>query len=492
MVALIAYVALNSVGPNRVSDPGFDKPDADKKFVHYTLSGAAKPTIAGYRDEWTGHGVLLNSAVTGGTGTVSQIVQLDKSGGKWVTFRLRGRAEDAFKLTGDSLYMRIDFLTESGKKFVETSKRLIYREVLRDRKDFAANGNDLKSGAAVWRTYEFEELLPFPEVDSVRVTLGFDGGNGQGANANFFATNFELIQSETSLNGKTEPKAKSHPTLIVDESKLKPLGGRWYYLPKQGETVGETVTITDQNSRQLLYKAAGYSAPFGGNMTSWLKPGMITANGQQVQTDTFLPDNVRIVFSGGRWTIYTKNIPNHPIAKFPDRYGTQGYNPNYVVEQRLQFTMPTDPQRTGQEYAVGVNDNNGALNMGPIGVAVNGVIFFNPFDAGSDDASRIMDRCCGHPAPGGDYHYHKYPICVNTPFVDKGENHSPLIGFALDGFPVYGPYEREGVMARDDTAHPLNKLNAHEDKERGWHYHVSPGHFPYIIGGYMGRVNRMR
>ena len=134
------------------------------------------------------------------------------------------------------------------------------------------------------------------------------------------------------------------------------------------------------------------------------------------------------------------------------------------------------------------SDRNRALPMGPIGIAVNGIPFFNPFDAGMRDASNIMDYCCGHPNPDNLYHYHKYPICVNTPFVDKGDAPSEVIGFAFDGLPIYGPYQEAGIMAKDSTTHPLNAFNACYDPVRGWHYHVTPGKFPYIIGGYFGKV----
>jgi hypothetical protein len=126
--------------------------------------------------------------------------------------------------------------------------------------------------------------------------------------------------------------------------------------------------------------------------------------------------------------------------------------------------------------------------MGAIGVAVNGVVFYNPFDAGMRDASNIMDRCCGHPSPDNRYHYHKYPVCVNTPFVDKGDAPSEVIGFAFDGLPIYGPYQAAGIMAKDSTTNPLNAFNACTDPIRGWHYHVTPGKFPYIIGGFMAKA----
>ena len=130
--------------------------------------------------------------------------------------------------------------------------------------------------------------------------------------------------------------------------------------------------------------------------------------------------------------------------------------------------------------------------MGPIGLALNGVVFFNPFEAGGMNAiegySEVwLDSCCGHPQQRGVYHYHKYPSCVKSPFADDGQRHSPVLGFAFDGFPVHGPYEQSGVMAKDvkgDRA--LDVCNGHTDPARGYHYHVTPGRFPYIIGGYAG------
>ncbi|MEM8862308.1 MAG: YHYH protein [Chloroflexota bacterium] len=56
---------------------------------------------------------------------------------------------------------------------------------------------------------------------------------------------------------------------------------------------------------------------------------------------------------------------------------------------------------------------------------------------GSDDQFGV-DHHNGHTQPGGLYHYHASP---NALFNDMpGENGSPVIGFAADGFPVYGSY----------------------------------------------------
>ena len=76
--------------------------------------------------------------------------------------------------------------------------------------------------------------------------------------------------------------------------------------------------------------------------------------------------------------------------------------------------------------------------------------------------------------------------CVKSPFVDDGGGHSPLIDFALDGFPVYGPYVAKGLMAKDYKDEPLDDFNMRHDDERGWYYHVTPGKYPDMIGGFAG------
>ena len=151
--------------------------------------------------------------------------------------------------------------------------------------------------------------------------------------------------------------------------------------------------------------------------------------------------------------------------------------------QDFHFKLPLEPRR-GESVT--------RVPMGPIGMALNGVVFFNPFEAGGMNAIEgyaevWLDSCCGHPQQTGVYHYHKFPSCVKTPFPDLGRGHSPVIGFAFDGYPLHGPYEEAGLMARDlkdDRA--LDVCNGHSDPKRGYHYHVTPGRFPYLIGGYAG------
>jgi hypothetical protein len=88
--------------------------------------------------------------------------------------------------------------------------------------------------------------------------------------------------------------------------------------------------------------------------------------------------------------------------------------------------------------------------MGHIGVWTNGVSVFNALDGMSYNNLGIwnrdarywegisFDNCLGHPAPNGEYHLHVNPTCL---YDDTDSTvHAPIIGYAFDGFPIYGAY----------------------------------------------------
>ncbi len=193
-------------------------------------------------------------------------------------------------------------------------------------------------------------------------------------------------------------------------------------------------------------------------------------------------DNLRVRHDERCLIVESQGVPNHPTAVFPN-----SRNPNSIRVQNFTFRFPLEPKRA---------DEITRVPMGPIGMAINGVVFFNPFEMEGMNAvegySEVwLDSCCGHPQQTGVYHYHKYPACVKSPFADDAKRHSPILGFAFDGFPLYGPYESADVLAKDLTGDKaLDVCNGHVDDVRGYHYHVTPGRFPYILGGYSGVVER--
>jgi hypothetical protein len=183
--------------------------------------------------------------------------------------------------------------------------------------------------------------------------------------------------------------------------------------------------------------------------------------------------NVKVRINGDFLEVESDGIPNHPTAQYPNQH-----NPNSILRQNYHFRIPLKPKFAEQTTK---------LPFGPIGVAVNGIPFYNPYNAEGRDAvlgpyAEVFDSCCGHPDPRGRYHYHKYPVCVNSPFRDPTGKHSPLIGWSFDGFAVYGPNGEDGSPPKD-----LDACNGHIDQERGYHYHVTSA-FPYILGAYRGVI----
>jgi hypothetical protein len=184
-------------------------------------------------------------------------------------------------------------------------------------------------------------------------------------------------------------------------------------------------------------------------------------------------DNIKVEVEEKFFVVKSDGIPDHETGKFPN-----ANNPNEIKKQNYSFKIPRLP-----EWSEKITK----LPMGPIGVAVNGVPFYNPYTAEGTDAAKneVFDECCGHPDQRGRYHYHIYPKCVKTPFAkDSGKEHSPLLGYAFDGYAIYGPLGEGGAEPKD-----LDECNGHTDKERGYHYHVT-NKFPYIIGGYHGVVSK--
>ena len=481
---LLGLSALNLGAENLIRNPTF-LPERGKTGLpgDYTLDGdAVHANLGKLHREASGHGVrLLSGKDQDGDGAIAGSVSVSVRQGiprqaeRWMRFRIRGLAQEGFAVRQSDLHLKAEFFARQGKVPLDHVQARVYGIIERERKDLKDSGTNRSLGTATWRNYTLDFRTPFRQ------------GFGKGRDSEFWINEMELFSIPTPP-GQASPKSPP-PILSKDLKDMVPIGGRWYYDPQGGKKMVPKV-FDHKNAGQLLYASGQPIAPFAGNMTSWLREGWMDLRGHVVKEDRFVPDNLTIRIEKDSLILHSRNLPNHPTAIFPDVYRAVDGNPNRIQEKNNTWHIPLEPRENPRRKAMDKRNSNQALPRGPIGVAVNGVIFFNPFDHINEaDAVWRMDRCCGHPAPNSAYHYHKYPVCVKSPWRDEGESHSPVIGFAFDGFPVHGPYEAKDELARASRTNPLNEFNLHRDDLRGWHYHVTPGQFPHIIGGYWGKVD---
>ena len=197
----------------------------------------------------------------------------------------------------------------------------------------------------------------------------------------------------------------------------------------------------------------------------------ITSDGSFITIKTQdLPDHESVYYSSGN--VLYKDFSGTTYDK-----NTFSKNPNSIVAQNYTFKIPLNPV---------VATNHQATSLGAIGVALNGVAFYNQYNGSNQPLSRetaSFDKYYGHPAPTNEYHYHVEPIYLTTVKFSR----SVLVGFLLDGFPVYGPIENGTLV----TNNILDAYHGHTgttvDYPNGsYHYHITDAD-PYINGsGFYG------
>ena len=194
---------------------------------------------------------------------------------------------------------------------------------------------------------------------------------------------------------------------------------------------------------------------------------------------------VRFALTGsGRFTVSGNGLPKStPTGRFPIAPSDDAYaydrNPNSIERQIVALVLPARPK---------VAARASCLPMGMIGVAVNGVAIFNALDDSHRDAvaHETQDLCGGHPQRRGIYHYHSIPACLAGSTVKAQKR---LVGYALDGFPIFGPRGENGGPLTDaelDACHGhVARVRLHGRWVRTYHYHATL-EYPYTLGCFRG------
>ena len=249
----------------------------------------------------------------------------------------------------------------------------------------------------------------------------------------------------------------------------------------------------------LLGQAKGQ----GPEVTSWLQNTTQTGTYYVSGSSTLLNNNIdvncqQVEYSTNYVYVTTEGVPAYPTGPFLDG------NPSQAEAQGNIFRIPRVPVLNG--------GNPTPTTGGTIGIFINGVSLFdyrdgvawnpttnalcggpgNPPCPGGMGATMDWNRdaipaekdgfdCSkGHPAMGN-YHHHQNPsafkldiqvistVCnlydADGLYVIDDQQHSPLLGFAYDGYPIYGAYgyantDGTGGITRMKSGYSLRNITA--------------------------------
>ncbi|KAG6610509.1 YHYH domain [Phytophthora cinnamomi] len=189
------------------------------------------------------------------------------------------------------------------------------------------------------------------------------------------------------------------------------------------------------------------------------------------------PEGMTVVYTSTTVIVRSTGVPpaDSSFGPFPN-----AYNRYSVFEQDYVFQFPRNP-------VVSATTTSLPLDI-PIGVMVNGVPFYSATSTvyggsvldSNNPAYVLLDKCNGLVDAGGDYRYYASPDCLLQELGDTAGQPSPLVGFAFDGFPLYGPYAENGQAPSD-----LDACNGRIGDDGTYRYHVTLGP-PFLLGCFRG------
>ena len=241
----------------------------------------------------------------------------------------------------------------------------------------------------------------------------------------------------------------------------------------------------------------------GPAITSWLQNTSQTGSYYMNGNGTAISNGIlvncqQVEYSNDFVYVTTEGVPSYPTGPFLDG------NPSQAQAQGAIYKIPLNPQPN--------NGNPTSTTMGTIGIFINGTSLYdyrdgfawnpntnalcggpgNPPCPGGPAASMDWNRdaipaemdgfdCSkGHPAMG-QYHHHQNPsafdldlnvvssICnlydAEGLYAIDPSAHSPLIGYAYDGYPIYGAYgyanqDGSGGIVRIKSSYQLQNLSS--------------------------------
>jgi hypothetical protein len=181
-------------------------------------------------------------------------------------------------------------------------------------------------------------------------------------------------------------------------------------------------------------------------------------------------------------------------------YAFVSKTPNGLKSQNFSWTITMKPKISAQQTSI-------KTTMGTIAFTVTGIPVYGPMEGpvppqeafGDPVFNNILDTCGGHTGYNADYHHH-------TIFsVSDCSLQETIVGYALDGFPIYSNPQYKWKSGYEKTGNPktnswdaytykgetstLDECNGQKQSDGSYRYYVTQS-FPYVIGCYTGTAQK--
>lgn len=309
----------------------------------------------------------------------------------------------------------------------------------------------------------------------VGARVALDGGGSSDAEGDSLTYQWSLTDQPDGSNATLDDAGSSSPVLVPDRTGIY----RFDLEVSDGQAMSDIasvqITVADwliNNSQRSSYITSGGTGVLV-NVQSVTAESQSGIESLRVQA-TGIPDyQVRMTqadidklnsrpnaaddFEGGATSAmvddlikFGQNI-GYKIAHYGCNLGYWPAGPACPSNQSKQQSLPATPGPANSACTTSLNS---------IGIMLNGAAIFNWDDGNSYNDQNVwnnlapvfeeylVDICEGHAQQQGNYHHHMFSGCVQELLGDTGTGHSPIYGFAADGYPIYGPYYMQGVLAK--------------------------------------------